>query len=466
MDQTLGKALLIMGLNISVCAYDSVSSVSGPATWVQRIPPALIQAGHSVKLHLFWWEQEGAGTLRRFAEREGLPFSSHQFTKTQQNVRALLKTLEGSPPHVLIADNVIPAFIAAPYLKQAGTRTIGIIRSDDSFYHGIIDRFAAGRDQDRIHAFVAVSEYLGDEVRRRSRGQCLSRVIPSGAPIPSQHAKYNPEIFQVVYSGRLVEEQKRILDTTRCMIRLCKKNANIRGVIIGDGIQREMVEDLVRSAEVPISVVGRKSPDEVQQILLQSHAILLLSDYEGTPTAVMEAMACGVVPVCLAMRSGIPELVIHEKTGLIVTDRGESCIHALQSLAQTADRWQLLSCGARQHAAASFSTEASAARWNSFVLKLSDGRPTDVCRVPAQLRLPPTHPAYGHQDRRDPDAFQRMAALTGLILKRSRFHVGRLKRKILGDSPASTAVFRSARPRHLPRPQNPPESPPTDSTRE
>jgi glycosyltransferase involved in cell wall biosynthesis len=333
---------------------------------------------------------------------------------------------------VLIADNVIPALIAGAFLKKAGTRTIGIIRSDDSFYHGIIDTFAAGRDEDRIHAFVAVSEYLGEEVRRRSRGKCLCQVIPSGAPIPTQQAKWNPEIFQIVYSGRLVEEQKRIIETTRCMIRLCKENANIRGVIIGDGNQRDTVEDLIMRAEVPISVVGRKSPEEVQEILLNSHAILLLSEYEGTPTAVMEAMACGVVPVCLAMRSGIPELVTHEKTGLIVMDRAESCVHVVGSLSKHADAWMQLSISARNHAIRSFSTTFVALRWNSFLSDLSDGRTTGICRIPNKFFLPPAHPAYSHQDPRDPGAMKRLAEMTRFFFSRSRFHASRIGRKILG----------------------------------
>ena len=41
----------------------------------------------------------------------------------------------------------------------------------------------------------------------------------------------------------------------------------------------------------------------------------------------LEGMACGCVPVCLAMRSGIPELVQHSVSGLIVGDREDSTLH-------------------------------------------------------------------------------------------------------------------------------------------
>ncbi|WP_371821102.1 glycosyltransferase [Chloracidobacterium sp. D] len=42
---------------------------------------------------------------------------------------------------------------------------------------------------------------------------------------------------------------------------------------------------------------------------------VLLSDYEGLPIALMEAMATGLVPICTAMRSGIGQLVVDGVTG-------------------------------------------------------------------------------------------------------------------------------------------------------
>jgi len=429
-----------MTLNISICAHDSIAAVSGPASWLQRVPPAFLDAGHNLTVHLFWWENEKDGVLRGFLEREGITFTSHKFSTTERNVQALLNAVAARPPHILIADNVIPALMAGRYLSTVGTQTIGIIRSDDAFYHAVIDTFAAGHAADRIRAFVAVSEFLGEEVRRRSRGECCCRVIPSGAPIPAEQAKWSETEFQIVYSGRLVEEQKRIIETTQCMIRLCRDNDKVRCVIIGDGPMKEEVEQLARASGMPISVVGRKSESEVQRILLQSQALLLLSDYEGTPTAVMEAMACGVVPVCLAIRSGIPELVIHEKTGLIVQHRDASCVSAFRSLTQSEDRWKQLSVSARGHVATGFSTQSCSQRWNALVSEISHGTPVKALKVPYRLRLPPTHQGFRHQDKREPAPLQKLVAASKQFLVRTRFHAGRLRRRILRQHipPATT----------------------------
>ena len=51
----------------------------------------------------------------------------------------------------------------------------------------------------------------------------------------------------------------------------------------------------------------------------------------GLPIALIEAMACGVVPICLQTRSGFVE---HGVTGLLVRDRGKDFIAAVQRLRQ------------------------------------------------------------------------------------------------------------------------------------
>jgi len=43
-----------------------------------------------------------------------------------------------------------------------------------------------------------------------------------------------------------------------------------------------------------------------------------MSEFEGLPTALLEFMAAGVVPVVRAIERSIPELVHHERTGLLV----------------------------------------------------------------------------------------------------------------------------------------------------
>lgn len=418
-------------MKIAICAYDCENAVSGPATWFQRVPFELASRGHQVSAHIFWWEKKDAGTLMNFARKHSICTHLHHFTTSQQNVRSLLKALSTNLPDVLISDNVIPALLATKYLKKAGIPNVGIIRSDDPFYHGVIERFAAGRDDDRVNSFVAVSEFLEKTVFERSKGKCPTIHIPSGAPIATKITSFRKDPFQVVYVGRLVEEQKRIIETTECMIRICQNIPGTKGVIVGDGPERESVEQLVAKSNLPISVVGRKSDEQLQQILLNSQALLLLSDYEGTPTAVMEAMSAGVVPVCLKIRSGIPELVQHEKTGLHVIDRTDSPVAAIRRLVTETETWRRMSIAARNHIIASYSTHSCVDRWESHLTQIQMNQPQKDIAIPRRIRLPPIHPAYSHQDIRDPAPFTKCGNNFLWYLRRSRYLFGKLRATLL-----------------------------------
>ena len=78
--------------------------------------------------------------------------------------------------------------------------------------------------------------------------------------------------------------------------------------------------------EDKVHFVGVKSPDEIAQILSTSRAFIQHSveamdgNSEGTPVAVLEACAVGV-PVISTFHAGISDVVIHEKTGLLVGER-------------------------------------------------------------------------------------------------------------------------------------------------
>jgi len=59
----------------------------------------------------------------------------------------------------------------------------------------------------------------------------------------------------------------------------------------------------------------------VANLMRQSRLLCLPSHGEGTPNCVMEALACGL-PVVATRVGGIPDIVEHEKTGLLV-DKGD-----------------------------------------------------------------------------------------------------------------------------------------------
>jgi hypothetical protein len=135
--------------------------------------------------------------------------------------------------------------------------------------------------------------------------------------------------------------------------------------------------------------------------MLKHHVFVLLSDYEGMPVALMEAMACGLVPVCLWEPSGVAELVQHDINGLVVHDRGDGFVAAISRLANEAGLWERLSRRAQETIREKYSVDVEFRRWHDLVLgmKGSDGR-TRRIGIPILFRLPDPPLPWG--DRRRP----------------------------------------------------------------
>jgi len=183
----------------------------------------------------------------------------------------------------------------------------------------------------------------------------------------------------VVYSGRLWEHQKRASLVVESLIRACQRSEAITATLIGDGYSRGACEQQVRDAGLGdrISFSGRLPFAGVQQILLQSQAILLMSDFEGLPVALLEAMAAGVVPVVRSIPSGIPEVVRQGDTGLLVGDDPDQAAAAIRALAEDPALWQRCSVASRLLVEERFSSDHCHRQWLALVHELqATAKPT------------------------------------------------------------------------------------------
>ena len=147
-------------------------------------------------------------------------------------------------------------------------------------------------------------------------------------------------------------------------------------------------------------LLGRVDNANIYDVLRQCHGLVLLSDYEGLPISMLEAMAAGVVPICLDVRSGVREALEHGVNGLIVKDRADDFFSAVKSLSNSL-KWQKLSLAARETVRQRYSVEECAGQWVSLLRRLNNARAARPSfNAPKVLRLPPPNPKFGHQDMR------------------------------------------------------------------
>ena len=177
-----------------------------------------------------------------------------------------------------------------------------------------------------VDCAIGVSEAIHQKIIRDC-GVAVERArqIPYGVkPISlEQLAERSSEPerpLAIGYVGRIVQEQKRVLDFVPLVRDLTNLNVPFQLKIIGDGPDRNDLERQLKATGVgkDVEFTGWLSPEKVKTKLAALDVFLLLSDYEGLPVALLEAMAHGVVPVVTRIESGNTQLVRDGENGFVL----------------------------------------------------------------------------------------------------------------------------------------------------
>ncbi|BDG06321.1 glycosyltransferase [Anaeromyxobacter oryzae] len=145
-------------------------------------------------------------------------------------------------------------------------------------------------------------------------------------------------------------------------------------LLAGDGpLEAELRARARRSGvEDRVHFLGARA--DVPDLLAASDVFVLPSSWEGHPLSVMEAMAAGAAVVATAV-GGVPELVRHGETGLLVPPAdGPALASALRQLYADSAQRARLGRAARQVAAERFDASLMAARYADLYRELMTAR--------------------------------------------------------------------------------------------
>lgn len=393
-------------MKVTFCTYDSPTFTGGPNSWLRRLLPGLREAGIEVEI-LFFIDHDSPVDCPCFVALDQQGFSCQSFfwqTSTQQQIRWILSKLSENPTDIFIPNAIVSALYASRWVKQVGIPTVGVLHSDDNFYQGLLQSFVWGQSSYQLSALVCVSDFLRDLVKQSGELSTQIIKIPCGVPIPTETAQEPLEKLRLIYIGRLVEEQKQVSKVTSALCRALREVPGTEAVIYGEGPARTSVQNLIATEgnNLPIHLGGLIDNNNIHTVMQQAHVLVLLSDYEGLPISLMEAMGCGLVPVCLKIRSGIPELVEDGVTGLLVDNRDDQFVQAIYRLKNEPNLWKCLAQSARSKIELSYSNETCVKAWKTLLLELHhQAQEKSSLAQPFWLQLPPVNPALVHHDRRE-----------------------------------------------------------------
>jgi glycosyltransferase involved in cell wall biosynthesis len=127
----------------------------------------------------------------------------------------------------------------------------------------------------------------------------------------------------LLYVGHL-KESKGVLDMARAFAQLARPDVDL--FVVGDGEARAAMVEAAGGAP-GLRPVGARPHDEVARWMAAADVVVLPSWNEGTPNAVIEALACGRRVVATDV-GGIPDVVSSPLLGEMVAARRPDALAA------------------------------------------------------------------------------------------------------------------------------------------
>ena len=189
-------------------------------------------------------------------------------------------------------------------------------------------------------------------------------VQPSGIQkifLDSQSRNFNKSSFQVITVANLLKKKNLGL-----VLDIAKELPLVKFLIVGEGPEKNYLLGRVKNEKLSnFQILGYKNPIELHTLYYQSDVFILTSIKEGTPTAILEAMACGL-PIVSSDAGGIKRILGEDNYIADINDKNQF-INCISTLLGDTELMQSISVNNNSQAK-SFSWEHVAQKIDNLIL--------------------------------------------------------------------------------------------------
>jgi glycosyltransferase involved in cell wall biosynthesis len=370
-------------------------ALSGVNSSLEAMGEELIRLGWDVEI-VFTRDRETI--LQSVGLEENLPQIPYRYLQPNNPGiegiwEGLIAHLEQTAPCIMFMGYDFVANGIAPALTDK-VGAVAWVQADDSDYYE--QTYRLGR---YCNAVVCVSErvkkgvaelnpVIGDKAHVIHNSSINDHQIVGERPSPS-------EKMRLVYAGRLVHYQKRILDFVELAHSLDRVGIPYELTLIGNFVDRENIRPLFESEakayleDGRIVLPGRMTREQILEEFRNHDLFILLSDFEGLPLSLIEAMASGCVPVVAEMESGVPEVITNGENGFTVSGRDyDQWATLLADLWRDPERHAQLSHQARETVRERFTVEQVGKQFDELFGRIADEIGSGGYRRPPCLKWP------------------------------------------------------------------------------
>jgi glycosyltransferase involved in cell wall biosynthesis len=279
-------------------------------------------------------------------------------------------------------DSIFVAWLSALLARPrpvllSSRRDIGLGSHNQPWYHAlfglalpIVNRHFNGiiANSEEVRTYVAMRERTPPgKIKVHYNGVTLPAAGPASAP--GSLATHDADVWIGLVASLTVVKRHDLL--IRAFARLISGGlpGTIRLVLLGEGPQRDHLEQLAQSSGVRDLVHFEGEVSDVSSYLRRLDIGVLCSDREGLSNAILEYMAFSL-PVVATRVGGNPELVTQENGILVEPGDADALAQALQLLVADQHMRARMGVASRERAARLFSWDRSMADLEGYYRSL------------------------------------------------------------------------------------------------
>jgi len=168
---------------------------------------------------------------------------------------------------------------------------------------------------------VPLSRQLCNDARQYGVKESNLVYIQNGVDLSEvEEQRLKPQTIQteekrIGFVGQMIS-RKNIFDILDIFESLCSKHKKLTLILLGDGDQRQELENYTRNLTHKNKIKFLGFRDDRLELLQSFDLFVMTSTLEGIPRCLMEATAMGI-PVAAYNIAGIDQLITHDKSGLL-----------------------------------------------------------------------------------------------------------------------------------------------------
>lgn len=188
--------------------------------------------------------------------------------------------------------------------KIAGSKKI-IISIHDELSKNLFSVKALRFFLSQVDLIFASGYELEAQLKKLTRKKII--VQPSGINnifFDSKSRAFNVKSVQLITVASLVKKKNLGL-----ILDIAKKLKTLDFNIVGEGPQKKYLSKRIKDESIfNVKILGFKTPEQLHSLYYQNDIFLLTSEKEGTPTSMIEAMACGL-PIVTSSAGGVKKIL-------------------------------------------------------------------------------------------------------------------------------------------------------------